>query len=347
MSTEGITYPFEIEALDLFGMQLRTAVCHGKHISPMLPTEAREVLMTALAMDGRAPTLSEGFALITAHWNTSAELAESSQQRLAEVLSHAVTRAQSMAVTEWGEDFDEIVCDRFIHSVTTSHATPSASTMHLRRSALRAGFTTLRRLGLFQGDPTLDLSLPARSQLAARAAVDDEIMLLRMSSVASRESRQPSVLALAEATATTAEMPFITALDIDDADNPHCVQLPGTSRVRARSGTLTPWGSRVIRRTIRDRRQQGIPDSTPLVYSGTKGEEASGQASICGAMRSIVQRAGLGKEPDFSPRSVAFWAGRQAFDAASSAKIEAAARAMGITSLDKAARRVDYSWDQP
>jgi hypothetical protein len=347
MSAEVTTYSFEIETLDALGLRLRTAAYHGEDISAMLPTEAREVLMTALALDGRAPTLSEGFALITAHWNTSAELAESSQQRLAEVLSHAVTRAQSMGVTEWDEAFDEVVCDRFIHSVTTTHNLPSASTMHLRRSALRAGFTTLRRLGLFHGDPTLDLSLPARSQLAARAAVDDEIMLLRMSSVASRESRQPSVLALAEATATTSEMPFMTALDIDDVENPQFVQLPGTSRVRSRLGVLTPWGSRVIRRAIQERRKQGIPDSTPLVYSGCKDEEASGQASICVAMRSIVKRAGLGNEPDFSPRSVSFWAGRQAFDAAPDAKIEAAARAMGITSLDKAARRVDYSWDQP
>src|SRR5438132_291028 len=43
---------------------------------------------------------------------------------------------------------------------------PSVATMHLRRSALRLYFRTLRQLGVAVGDPTIDITLPPRSCLA-------------------------------------------------------------------------------------------------------------------------------------------------------------------------------------
>jgi hypothetical protein len=301
--------------------------------------------VTALELSGSAPTLSEGFAIVTAHWHATGDLSSASQGRLSEVLAHAAARAQRLGVERWDEDFDEIVCEKFIRSVTSAHAAPSPSTMHMRRSALRAGFTTLRRLGLFSGDPTIDLTLPPRSQLAARAAVDDEIVLLRMNAVASRESRQPATLALAETTATTSEIPQVTGLDLDDPSEPRIISLPGSKGVRARKGELTPWGAKVIKTLMADRRAAGTDDDQPLVYSGAKPGQASPQASVCVALHSVMRRAGLHKERDLCPRSIAFWAGRRAFDSAETTKVEAAARAMGIKSLDKAARRVDYSWD--
>src|SRR5882672_445465 len=49
---------------------------------------------------------------------------------------------------------------------------PSVATMHLRRSALRLYFRTLRQIGLYDGDPTIDLVLPPRSCLAVRPLTD-------------------------------------------------------------------------------------------------------------------------------------------------------------------------------
>lgn len=345
MSTSSHGAVFDLASLDSLGELLRQSAYHGEDITCLLPHEVREVLVTVLELSGAAPTLSEGFAIVTAHWHSTGDLSVASQARLSEVLAHAAARAERLGVVRWDGGFDEIVCEKFLRSVTSAHGTPSPSTMHLRRSSLRAAFTTLRRLGLFSGDPTIDLVLPPRSQLAARAAGDDEIVLLRMNAVASRESRQPATMALAETTATTSEIPRVTGCDLDDPLLPTSVRLPGSKGVRPRSGVFSPWGAKVMATLMRDRRAAGIADTEPLVYFGDKADEASGQASTCSALHSVMRRAGLHKEADFSPRSIGFWAGRQAFDAADTAKVEAAAKAMGIKSLDKAARRVDYSWD--
>jgi len=153
------------------------------------------------------------------------------------------------------------------------------------------------------------------------------------------------VLALAEATSSTTETPRLTALDLDDPESPHIVRLPGSTKVRPRNGHLTDWGSRVMAMWVRDRRNSGVPDEAPLTYGGTLPETASPQASTCVAFRSIMRACGLDREQDLRPRSIIYWAGRQAFDQAETERIEAAARAMGVSSLDRAARQIDYSWD--
>lgn len=338
---------FNLGVLEELGGLLRTSAYHGEDISCALPVRVRDVLEVVMAMGGRAPSLSEGFALVTGYWQSAGEFSSASQARLAEVLARAVARAERLGVECWDDRFDQMVCDKFIWSVTTSNAAPSASTMHLRRSALRAAFVTLRRLGLFTGDPTLDIVLPARSQLAARAATDDEIVLLRMHAVTERASRQPTVLALAETTATTSELPLLTGLLLDDPVSPSSVLLPGSKGVRSRTGLLSEWGGRVLAREMAVRRSTGVGLDVPLVYAGDGSNTASPQASVCVALRKIFERAGLSRESDLRPRSVRFWAARQVFDAASTGRLEAAALAIGSRSLDRVAAQIDYSWDQP
>jgi integrase/recombinase XerC len=64
--------------------------------------------------------------------------------------------------------------------------------MHLRRSALRLYFRTLRQLGLCAGDPTIDLALRPRSCLAVRPLTDDEIVVCRSFSLQTlTATRQP------------------------------------------------------------------------------------------------------------------------------------------------------------
>lgn len=338
---------FTTEQLHDLGEYARRLAYDGEDISPLLPASQREVLVVAVHPRRSPLTLAEGYALVVAEWHAVGDLSAHSQERLAEILAHATYRAERLGVTHWDEAFDEVVCSKFIHSVTSrSLQQPAPSTMHLRRSALRAGFLTLRRLGHFDGDPTLDIGLPARSQLAARLATDDEMVLLRMNAAASRESRQPTVLALAEATATTSESPRIVIGAFDDPQEPTTVALPGGKGVRPRTNPLSPWGSRVIRAWIKSRLADCATAADPLVYYGAKPDGASPQASVCSALHSVFRRAGLSREPDLAPRSIAFWAGRQAFEAADDRKLEVAAIAMGIRSLDKAAARIDYSWEE-
>jgi integrase/recombinase XerC len=51
--------------------------------------------------------------------------------------------------------------------------------MRLRRSTLRLLFRTARDLGLAEGDPTMDVVLPSRTNEAARLLTDLEVQRCR------------------------------------------------------------------------------------------------------------------------------------------------------------------------
>lgn len=90
------------------------------------------------------------------------------------------------------------------------------SVRHFRRTAVRMLFRVARDLGLVEGDPTLDLELPARERGKFRALTDEEVALCRLASVASlEETRLPAAWALAEATARTSELSEVTSADVD------------------------------------------------------------------------------------------------------------------------------------
>ncbi len=86
----------------------------------------------------------------------------------------------------------------------SSDGDPTSSVLHLRRTAVRICFRVARDLGLADGDPTLDLELPAREPGSLRPLTDEEVTLCRFASVASLdETRLPAAWALVEATART------------------------------------------------------------------------------------------------------------------------------------------------
>jgi integrase len=215
---------------------------------------------------------------------------------------------------------------------------PSVATMHLRRAVVRFLFRQARELGLADHDPCIDISLPARSSLAARPLTDDEIAVCRSYSRTSlTNTRTPAAWALAEATARSAEIPHIQARDLD-LDNRR-VWLHGSRRTVERLAPLTRWGVAQLARRVAS--LGGSDDS--LVYAA-KGSAASGQASSCIAVSDTLVRAGLGGEPDLRPVSVAAWAGRSLLD--QTGRIDAVARLLGVRSLDRAARIVAWDWSQ-
>ena len=111
-------------------------------------------------------------------------------------------------------DIEQITAEHVRHFIVASISKPSGperpsvATMHLRRSALRLYFRTLRQSGVEIGDPTQDLVLPPRSCLAVRPLTDDEIVVCRSFSLQTLTATlQPATWALAEATARTSEIP--------------------------------------------------------------------------------------------------------------------------------------------
>ncbi len=216
-------------------------------------------------------------------------------------------------------------------------AAPSVATSHLRRSAVRLLFRVLRQASVVDHDPTLDVVLPARSSLAARPLTDDEIALGRsFSSKTLGETRQPAAWALAEATARTSELPAIRIRDVDLDDRPSldCRE----HEDRSRWGQLTDWGVETLARRIAF---LDAPPEAPLIYDGA-GSGESRQASACAAISETLRRAGLAGEPDVRPVSVAAWAGARILE--QTGQIEAVARALGMRSLDRAARLIGWDW---
>jgi integrase/recombinase XerC len=198
-------------------------------------------------------------------------------------------------------------------------------------------FRVLRQQSLVDHDPTLDLVLPPRSSLAARPLTDEEIALGRSFSLSSTaETRRPAAWALAEASARTSEISGVFAGDLD-LDRGQ-VWLAGGTKVEPRWAPLTTWGARALERRLET---VGSDPAVPLIYEG-RGSPESRQACACGAIGETLRRAGLAAEPDVRPVSVTAWAGQKVFE--ETGQIEAAARALGMRSLDRAATLIGWDW---
>ena len=261
----------------------------------------------------------------------SGEMSETAIRRVEPTLQRAVDFFERRGVGSFAEVQSAVTSD-FVRSRLESGLPASVSVLHNRRAALRLLFRLARRLGLADTDPTLDLRLPPKSSAAARPLDDDEIELCR--DVARWASARVAIAwALAEATARGAEVAAITSNDIDLGAG--TVQISGGQRTMARIGALTEWGTETLRRRV------PTIGSGSVAYAG-EGRGIDGQVSTCRAISSVLLRAGLAGEPDVRPMSVAAWAGRRVLDDTGS--IECAALAMGMRSLDRAARLVGHDW---
>ena len=141
--------------------------------------------------------------------------------------------------------------------------------------------------------------------------------------------------ALAEATATTHEIPRVLPDDVDL--HAGTVALCGSAKTEPRRAKLTDWSIPVLARRL----ERAWPTDRSLTYEG-KGSAASMQASSSMAIARILNSAGLRGDPSVKPESVRAWAGRRIW--VETGRIESAAAALGCMSLDTAAGIVGYEW---
>jgi integrase/recombinase XerC len=202
------------------------------------------------------------------------------------------------------------------------------------RSLFRKG----RELGLVANDPTVDVVLPSRTNRAARPLTDFEVQRCRRAALDDLTSTRLAVpWALGEATARTAEIPQIAVADVD-VDRRR-VWIHGSSNTEPRWGTLTCWGATQIKRHLRD--QPPTSRSATLSETATRHAE-SRRAHSSQAIRETMRRAGVFEDEMIRPASLTAWAGRRVFD--TSGRIDLAARALGMRSLDGAARLLAWDW---
>jgi integrase/recombinase XerC len=167
---------------------------------------------------------------------------------------------------------------------------------------------------------------------------DDDVVACRRAALLDLSStRLSTVWALGEATARTAEIPRcrVTDLDLDSRR----VWLPGSHATRARWGLLTDWGAAQLAR----RRGELAAESPEarLAYRGASGGETPRSVSAQG-LRETLERAGLITQGGVAPGSLTGWAGLQVFE--TTGRIEAVALALGVRSLDAAARMIGWDW---
>jgi integrase/recombinase XerC len=228
--------------------------------------------------------------------------------------------------------------DPFIRAPSASGVLPSVATMPLRRSTLRLLFRSARELGIVDGDPTIDVKLPPRTDEAARPLTDDEVESCRRASLEDLTStRLPVPWALGEATARTAEIPHLRRSDLDVARDR--VWIHGSSNTDARWGQLTEWGAGQVARQLD--RYAGHDEDWLLAYPGS-GNQESRRSHSAQTIRETLQRAGLFDDPQVRPGSLAAWAGVRVLQ--TTGRIDAVARTLGMRSLDGAARAINWDW---
>jgi integrase/recombinase XerC len=248
--------------------------------------------------------------------------------------------ARYSSATERVRDADAVSPDlakAFIDARSADGTKPTIAERHFRRTALRLLFRVGRQIGSASGDPTLDITLPPRSPISTRPLTDEEIVLCRGCAVWSlADTRRAAAWALAEATARTVEIAQIRVEDVHLDEGR--VWIHGGNVTSPRWGELSNWARQQLAQRLT------ALDTAPtarVAYAGQKAPDV-GQISACVAIDDVLTRAGLAREPDVRPASVAAWTGAQILK--ESARIDEVARRLGMRSLDRTARFIGFDW---
>jgi integrase/recombinase XerC len=224
-------------------------------------------------------------------------------------------------------------------NATTKSGRPSVATTRLRRWSIRLFFRTARELGLTTADPTVDVVLPPRPNRTARPLSTAQVECCRIASLHDLSSTRLSVAwALGEASARTAEIPHLQIRDVDFERAR--VWIHGSPQTTPRFGVLSSWGVVQLDRRVRELGRQ-VHRHAPIAHIGT-GNPESRVSFSAQALRETLTRAGLARVPGIHPASLAGWSGVQVFKA--TGRIDVVANALGVRSLDAAARVIGWEW---
>jgi integrase len=253
-----------------------------------------------------------------------------------------IERFVRFATARGGVDLPEVtqeIVEAFLVSLTARRQTqPSVATMRLRRWAVRLFFHVAQDLGLASVDPTARVSVESEQGPAPRPLTHTEVAACRSASLRDLTStRLSTAWALGEATARTSEIPRVRVADIDLTNSR--IWIDGSARTIARWGTLTAWGAVQVARCI-DELGELDPETRLADLASSNWESRVSFSSQ--TLRETLERAGLGSDSRVAPGSLAAWRGRQILE--DSGRIEVAARALGVRSLDVAARIMDWQW---
>lgn len=324
--------------LEELGNRLASALYNGPCSLEMLDFIALDEVFL-VAVDGDEPLSPEAALTLVAsrladavsrgdYAETTVTKAMSLQSRFAKYLSRAkriddITDVCPQNVVDWIE----------APSMKDGGKLPSARTKDNRRWAADLFFRELRALGVFEGDPLLDVGVLRDKRRGVRALTDAEVELCRLHSFTSRrDTRRPVGWAIAEAGASTSEISNVIVADVDIKGRR--VWLCG-GRQLPRWGELTTWGVVQLQRRIEALDHE---PTVGLVYDGN-GSLESKQASACDIVHETLGRAGLRRDPAVKPASLRIWLARRIFEETHDV-VEVAHR-LGFRDLDNAVELLD------
>ena len=283
-----------------------------------------------------SPTPGKCVALVMARLSAEDELSTRTLARLELLMAQFSTFVERAYGVRSLDDVRPEMVGAYLSAPRTDGHEPGVSLQHFRRLAVRVLFRTCRAIGIVEGDPSLDASLPARSRAEFRPLEEEEVALCRSAASGSpRRVRAAVAWALCEATARTGELPNVSLADLD-LDRGR-VWIAGTPRTLPRWGYLTNWGLTQVRRY-----SEGLDchPNTPLVCGSA--DAALAQSSAVGMISKTMTYAGLGGAPGVRPSSVAAWAGRRIFR--ETARLDLDAQRLGMRSLDRTAVFIGWEW---
>ncbi len=262
----------------------------------------------------------------------------STRERLGGLIERFAARLEVTGVTSLLAVTSEH-CEGFIWAKTRRQHNPSLATAHLRRSALTGLFAALCQVEPGFVDPTADLALPSKTERRVRPLSDAEITRVRVAALGRvRSSRRAALcVALAEASATTGEIAQLQWRDVDLGSG--TIDLPGAMPIQPRTGQLSSWGRGVLTRIHHDVRPR--PEEFVVPRRVGYADPHSAQAATANLLTKVLSAAGVAG-PGVRPGSVRLWGARQVLVRSG---VEAAAGALGVTSLDAARRALSVEED--
>jgi integrase len=224
---------------------------------------------------------------------------------------------------------------------------PAYGTQHVRRAAERALFGTCRLLGLQDGDPSSDITLPPKPRRFTRPLDELEIDACKTAARFSpTETRGPATLALALTGATTGEIPHLTVGDLHLEARLLWVHTDNARSNRARWSTLDDYAYTALSRhlwKLGARPDHHLPADLPLVFQGdTAADNAYRTATASNTIIRILKRAGLHGQDGVRPTSITEYVAAAIYE--ETGRIEAVAARLGMYSLDATADMLGLEW---
>lgn len=291
-------------------------------------------------------TIDDARTRVVAHWSDNDQLRPQSLEKF-DLLMQRFSRYAKAFGVEALAGVDVTLVESFVRARGRDRggdvSDAAVSTMQVRRAVLRAFYRTARELSLTWDDPARDIDLPTRTASTTRPLNDDETELLWMRAWAGgRVRRHAATVALMLSGVHSGEVGHVTIDDIDFEVG--AVRAPGTVKFAPRTLDVESRYLQALaaRRDLLLVRQPNTSPARIVLATGSEGSDGQKQARVCTTVKDVMRRAGLGDDPELRPTSLTAVPARAVFDA--TGRIELAARLLGVSSLDTAARAVAWDW---